>query len=140
MCVTTINIHKLQLCANSVYRDARRGAEICHMIHRGEIVEKVVRSSGISLTKVASKMGKSRRWLYNAFETSDLSLDYILEFGKILHYDFSEEIPQITSRGSSNFAEPAVIYGDNTIAYWKDRYYSLLEEHSALLKEFSKKS
>jgi len=106
------------------------------MIHRGEIVEKVVRGSGISLTKVAQKMGKSRRWLYNAFEISDLSLDYILEFGRILHYDFSEEIPQISSHRSS-FSENPMIYGEHTIAYWKDKYYILLEEHNELLKKRS---
>lgn len=107
------------------------------MIHRGEIVEKVVRSSGIPLARVATRMGKSRRWIYNAFETADLSLDYIIEFGKILHYDFGPEIPQIASHKSA-FTENPITYGENSVDYWKDKYYSLLEEHNQLLKERSK--
>jgi|SRR6218665_1542277 len=107
------------------------------MVHRGEIVEKVVRNSGIPLSRVAAKMGKSRRWIYNAFETADLSLDFILEFGKILHYDFSEEIPQIASHRSV-FTEKLAPYGEHNIEYWKEKYYNLLEEHNALLKQLSK--
>ena len=106
------------------------------MTHRGEIVEKAVRNSGIPLTKVAAKIGKSRRWIYNAFETSDLSLDYVIEFGRILHYDFAQEIPQIAGHKSA-FTENPIVYGENSIDFWKDKYYSLLEEHNQLFKELS---
>ncbi len=118
---------------------ALTSAEIWLMIHRGEIVEKVVRSSGIPLARVATRMGKSRRWIYNAFETADLSLDYIIEFGKILHYDFAQEIPQIAGHKSA-FTENPITYGENSLDYWKDKYYSLLEEHNQLLKQASKGS
>lgn len=107
------------------------------MIHRGEIVERVVRNSGIPLTKVAARMGKSRRWIYNVFETSDLSLDLILEFGKILHYDFSKEIPQIINT-KSILSDAAVPYGEENSEYWKSKYYRLLEEYNELLKSVSK--
>lgn len=109
------------------------------MIHRGEIVEKVVRSSGIPLSRVAARMGKSRRWIYNAFETADLSLDFVLEFGRILHYDFSEEIPQIAGH-RSNFTDKPLTYGEQSVDYWKEKYYKLLEEHNELLKQLSNKS
>jgi|SRR6218665_2750871 len=108
------------------------------MIHRGEIVEKVVRNSGIPLTRVAKKMGKSRRWLYDVFETVDLSLDYVIEFGKILHYDFSEEIPQISSHRPI-VKEPSPTYGEENLEYWREKYYSLLEEYNTLLKQISEK-
>lgn len=103
------------------------------MLHRGEIVERVVRESGIPLTKIAEKMKRSRRWLYDAFETPDLSLDTILNFGKILGHDFSAEIPQL-SDSISMVNEPTVIYGENTVEYWKEKYYTLLEEHYQILK------
>ena len=48
------------------------------MQHKGEIVEKAVRDSGMPLTKLSAKMHKSRRWMYNAFENENLSIDYIL--------------------------------------------------------------
>ena len=108
------------------------------MIHRGEIVERVVRNSGIPLTRIAVRMGKSRRWVYNAFETSDLSIDLILEFGKILHYDFSQDIPQMRNT-KSMVSDLPITYGEDNTEYWKDKYYRLLEEHNELLKEISKK-
>ncbi len=108
------------------------------MIHRGEIVERVVRNSGIPLTRIAVRMGKSRRWVYNAFETSDLSIDLILEFGKILHYDFSQDIPQMKNT-KSIVSDLPITYGEENAEYWKDKYYRLLEEHNELLKEISKK-
>ena len=108
------------------------------MVHRGEIVERVVRSSGIPLTRMAAKMNKSRRWIYNAFETPDLSLDLVLEFGKILHYDFSQDIPQIVNTKSIVTDHP-ITYGEDNAEYWKEKYYQLLEEHTKLLKTISKK-
>lgn len=103
------------------------------MVHRGEIVERVVRSSGIPLTRMAAKMNRSRRWIYNAFETPDLSLDLVLEFGKILHYDFSQDIPQIVNT-KSIVSDVPMTYGENSAEYWKGKYYQLLEEHNELLK------
>lgn len=82
-------------------------------------------------------MGKSRRWIYNVFEMPDLSLDLVLEFGKILHYDFSDEIPQIANR-TTILNDMEVPYGVNKAEYWKTKYYSLLEEYNELLKKGSK--
>jgi len=62
------------------------------MVHKGEIVEKAVRASGIKLTELAKKMNLSRRHLYNLFEESNLSVEYIYKIGKIIHYDFTNEI------------------------------------------------
>jgi len=54
------------------------------MQHRGEIVEKAVRQSGYPLTKLVSRLGKSRRWIYNAYENAQLPLDHILRIRKIV--------------------------------------------------------
>lgn len=104
------------------------------MVHRGEIIERVVRSSGISLTQVAKRMGKSRSWLYDIFDVADLSLDYVIQFGKVLHYDFSEEIPQIANHRPLT-GENALTYGENSVEYWKEKYYAILEEYHKLLME-----
>ena len=69
------------------------------MIHRGEIVEKAVRESGFSIVQLAKRMHKSRKWVYNSFENSQLPLDYVLQIGKIIHYDFSLEITEIQRPG-----------------------------------------
>jgi hypothetical protein len=89
------------------------------------------------LTQLAKKLGKSRRWIYNAFENPMLSIELILEIGKLIHHDFSGEIdgilrpPQISS-------DPPASYGietDNHSAeYWKNKYLLLLEKYNELLE------
>jgi hypothetical protein len=107
------------------------------MQHRGEIVEKAVRESGFSLTKLAQRMGKSRKWLYDAFENPNLSIEFVLEIGKIIHHDFSStfsfSVPQIVSDDQ--------VYKSQThhdeIAFWKDKYIQVLEENKRLLERLA---
>jgi lambda repressor-like predicted transcriptional regulator len=86
------------------------------MQHRGEIVEKAVRESGFSLTKLAQRMGKSRKWLYDAFENPNLSIEFVL---------VSED--QAYSNQSHQ----------DEIAFWKDKYIQVLEENKRLLERLA---
>jgi hypothetical protein len=108
------------------------------MIHRGEIVEKAVRESGMTLVQLAKRMHKSRKWVYNSFENAQLPLDYVLQIGKIIHYDFSGEIPEVyrpkIGLPTYNSADLNYLVPEENVAYWKAKYYSLLEEYTALLK------
>lgn len=104
--------------------------------HRGEIVEKAVRETGYSITRLAAKLGKSRRWMYYAFENPALSLDTIYEIGSIIRYDFAHDLNQL--RKSINAVgeaeEPVAQYSEkNTAEYWKDRYLNILEKYNDLL-------
>lgn len=112
------------------------------VIHRGEIVEKAVRESGFSIVQLAKRMHKSRKWVYNSFENSLLPLDYVLQIGKIIHYDFSMDIPEIQRPGKGlllvGTPEFENTNPEETIGYWKSKYYNLLEEYTALLKELKK--
>ena len=85
------------------------------------------------LTKLSVKMDKSRRWMYNAFENKNLSIDYILAIGKIIHYDFSEDLQDL-----KKFKESAEKFGINSNSsdsdYWKNKYLNLLEKHNMLLE------
>lgn len=112
------------------------------VIHRGEIVEKAVRESGFSIVQLAKRMHKSRKWVYNSFENSQLPLDYVLQIGKIIHYDFSLEITEIQhpGRGLLLVGVPEVghVNPEETLEYWKSKYYNLLEEYTVLLKELKK--
>ena len=65
------------------------------MQHRGEILEAAVRKSGIPLTRIVEKLGKSRKWIYNQFEISDVPLDILIDVGKVIHHDFSHEIDEL---------------------------------------------
>ncbi len=108
------------------------------MQHRGEIVEKVVRQSGIPLTQLAKKLGKSRRWIYNAFDNPTLSMDLISEIGRIIHHDFSNEILEFKYLNPI-FTEGADItyqsLNENSAEYWKNKYLILLEKYNALLED-----
>ena len=106
------------------------------MEHRGEIVEKAVRQSGYSITKLSIKMKKSRRWVYNTFENSQLSIDKILEIGKIINHDFSKEIKEINRSIQQNKIDP--LEKENA-EYWKNKYLYLLEEHQELIRKLVKK-
>ena len=75
------------------------------MKHKGKLVEKAVRESGISITKICKKLGKTTRWMYYTFENPDVSLDHIVKIGKIIHHDFSDEIIDL-KRYSTKIAEP----------------------------------
>lgn len=103
------------------------------MEHRGEIVEQAIRKSGYSISKIAEKLGKSRRWMYLMFDNPNVALDIILEIGNIIHVDFSNDIKAINKVVS----EPQEKYGEQQkdIQHWKDKYYALLEEHLELLKK-----
>jgi hypothetical protein len=98
------------------------------MIHRGEIVDQAVRASGHNLSKLAIRLGKSRKCLYDAFDNPTLSLDYIFEIGKVIHYDFSNDLPEFRR----TYTQDAI--GDLVEEpSWKTKYITLLEEHQRLL-------
>ncbi len=110
---------------------------IARMQHRGEIVKKAIHQSGFSITKLADRIGKSRRWMYQMFENRNVSLDLILEIGKIIHYDFTDEIKEFKKVQNSFTAQfindQSIITPENTVEFWKDKYLKLLEEYNALL-------
>lgn len=114
------------------------------MKHRGEIIEKVVRESGISITQVAKQMKKSRRHIYNIFDNPNVPVDIILSLGKIIHHDFSKEFKDLI------VAKPYKIENSIDIAldkntdygnaeYWKNKYLELLEKYNLLLLQMIKK-
>lgn len=103
------------------------------MKHRGEIIKEAVYKSGYPITELAKRMGKSRRWVYLLFENNTVSIDIMLQIGKIIHYDFSEEL----NRPSANLFtvnEPPSLYISDE-EYWKNKYLNLLEEYNELLKK-----
>ena len=103
------------------------------MQHRGEIIEKAVRESGFPIAELARRMKKSRRTIYNLFENPHVSIEEVLQIGKILHHDFSDLFTDV-SNSVNIVEEPAVHYGE-TAAYWKDKYIALLERYNALLEK-----
>lgn len=106
------------------------------MEHRGEIVKEAVYRSGYPITELAKKLSKSRRWIYLVFENANVSLDVVLQIGKIIHYDFKNEIKEFNSYKNSS-KESAFDYQNDeaNLEYWKNKYLKLLEEYNELLKK-----
>jgi len=109
------------------------------MEHRGEIIEKAIRNSGIPLTSIAQKIGKSRQWVYLLFQNPNVSLTIVVQIGKIIYYDFSNEIKELSS-SKSNFKGTSDEHEPKEEENWKEKYYQLMEEHLQLIKKNAGKS
>ena len=108
------------------------------MVHRGEIIKNAVEESGYSVTTLARKMKKSRRWMYYIFDKPNVSIDVVIEIGKIIHYDFSKEIKLYTPNAATHqYANKSRSFDSvsEEALYWKEMYYSLLEKYNTLLEE-----
>jgi predicted transcriptional regulator len=105
------------------------------MQHRGEIIKKAIYKSGYPITELAKRLNKSRRWMYLMFENNNVSLDIVLQIGKIIHYDFTEEIKEFNPYPNTN-NEPVADYqkDESQAEYWKNKYLKLLEEYNEILK------
>ena len=106
------------------------------MLHRGEIIEKAIRESGYSITTVAQRLGKSRRWMYLLFENTAVSIEHILQIGKIIYHDFNLDFPEIIQgKKVTNEPENKGHAIKEEVSFWKEKYFTLLEEYNALLKQ-----
>ena len=104
-------------------------------MHKGQVIQKAVKESGISITQLAKKLKKSRQSIYNIFESQNISIDLILAIGNIIHYDFSKDFKQLKTY--STRTDPMIAEEDNA-EYWKQKYIALLEEYNQLLKNKKK--
>ncbi len=106
------------------------------MLHRGEIVEKTIRESGYSITSIAQKIGKSRRWMYLLFENTAVSIELILQIGKIIYQGKVFFLPKrdLLFNGMP-FIFRFVCYFFPLYDFWKIQIKIMLEEYNALLKQ-----
>lgn len=102
------------------------------MIHRGEIIEKVVRGNGYSLSKLASRLHISRGTLYNKFKRADLSYRFIIQVGKVIHYDFTHDFPEM--KQEDQFVEENDLSNIYKKTATEIKYRNLLERHIHLLQ------
>lgn len=115
------------------------------MKHRGEIIEKAVRESGINIAELARRLKKSRRHIYNIFNNSGVDIDTIIQIGKIIHKDFSSDFPFINSENQYTEAlnsgllvkEEQSEY--NSATYWREKYFTLLQEYNKILEKYVQK-
>lgn len=110
------------------------------MVHRGEIVEQAVRKSGVPISTIAKRLGRSRRWMYLMFENPDVSIEIITRIGQIIYYDFHQDLPSLFPKFQNVSDQVAYNLKHETEEYWKNKYFALLEEYNTLLKKFTTES
>jgi len=110
------------------------------MNHRGQIVEKIIRRSGYSITRLAKKLGISRNTLYNRFESSNLGYRFIMEVGNVIHYDFTVDFPEMKEEIELMGDIPIRSIDRETVELWKaeGKYIVLLEKYTKLLGMLAK--
>jgi len=97
---------------------------------QGIILQKAVLKSGISISEIGRRLGKGRSWLYFQFSRNKIPVEVFFQIGNIINHDFTEDVSELRK-----FAPVSPRKNEEeTIEYWKMRYYSLLEEHVELLK------
>jgi hypothetical protein len=104
--------------------------------HLGKILEAAIRKSEYPISKLAKRVGYTRQHMYNLFQQESVDLSLMVEIGKIIHHDFSNEVKELASykhhETGSLVAEPRMEY-----EVLEGKYIELLEEHNRLLKEFN---
>ncbi|QNL47934.1 helix-turn-helix domain-containing protein [Olivibacter sp. SDN3] len=108
--------------------------------HYGEIIEKVMRRNGYSISEAARIMNVNRRSIYNWFDQPKLKDQIIFKIGCALKYDFSVEFPELFSSedfqrafSASKTKQSAIRDETEKTSFWKDKYIQLLEEYNNML-------
>jgi predicted transcriptional regulator len=105
------------------------------LIHHGQIVEKVIRRNGHSISEIARVTGVNRRSVYNWFNQRILKEDIVVRLGRAIHHDFSSMIPDLKLTTTDfNPTVQTVNSQPDEESIWKDRYIELLERYNALLE------
>jgi transcriptional regulator with XRE-family HTH domain len=111
--------------------------------HFGQIVEKVIRRDGYSISELARLTNVNRRSVYNWFKQKRLKPEIIYRIGYALNYDFSNDFPKLFTVNEFKTAKTNLMLLDNNQSkpeeepandYWKDKYITLLEKYNDLLK------
>jgi hypothetical protein len=117
-------------------------------LHHGEIVEKVVRRKGYSISEIARFTKVNRRSVYYWFTQKNLKPDIIHRIGVCLKHDFSIEFPHLFTEKQfenvKNFQysdeEPDYPMEAPEETYWKDKYIELLEKYNEILLRNAEKN
>lgn len=119
---------------------------ICNaLIHRGEILEKIVRKwsdeNGMTLKDIAENIGYHRNIVYRHFNDPRLSYSIIYKYGKAIGYDFSVQFPEMNKEifniekdlGKENLSPETIEQYKKEIEHWRGKYIALLEHYNTII-------
>lgn len=87
------------LACKTASSTAQMAAQFCAaMESRGEVVRKVIKESGLTITRIAAAIHISRTQLYDDFSNPEMSFDRILAIGRVLKYDFSRHFRELMNK------------------------------------------
>jgi predicted transcriptional regulator len=109
--------------------------------HHGQIVERMIRRNGYSISELARLTKVNRRSVYNWFNQRQLKPEIIFRIGCVLNHDFSTEFPSLFSaeefnKQTTETVDDLVLKNSleaGSSMYWKDKYIDLLEKYNELL-------
>jgi hypothetical protein len=114
--------------------------------HHGQIIEKIIRRDGHSISNVARNMDVNRRTVYNWFNQAVLRQEIIYKIGHGIMHDFSVEFPELFKPEDFVFKnKPALSAEDAKMvaetaedADWRAKYIELSEQYNKLLRDILK--
>ena len=72
------------------------------MPHQGEILQEVIKNSGISITRIVEELGITRPTIYRKFKDETLDYNFVKRIGEIINHDFSDEFTDV-KKGTLSF-------------------------------------
>lgn len=149
MCATLVQL-KCNLYLNYATYYATKlvqnACNICNaLIHRGEILEKIVRKwcdeTGKSLKFIADAIGYHRNIVYRHFGDPKLSYSIIFKYGKTIDYDFSIDFPEMSKeifqidkiRGNEDITYTSNEACLKEVEHWRNKYIALLEQYNTII-------
>jgi hypothetical protein len=112
--------------------------------HHGQLIEKIIRRDGHSITDIARLTNVNRRSVYNWFNKARLKPGTIKCIGQAIRYDFTGMFPELKEE-----IDTEEVYAADTKTNqgfeiespdWKEKYIDLLEKHAQLLSQISSES
>ncbi|MBW8686269.1 helix-turn-helix transcriptional regulator [Chitinophaga rhizophila] len=100
------------------------------VLHHGDRLMELIGERGLNKTRLAKRLGMSRRTMYNLFEKEVFSADEL------------DRVVRSLEMTSTSFLHPGALEdarqaeNDEMLAL-REKYYKLLEEHNVLLKSYS---
>lgn len=106
--------------------------------HKGELLDSIVRNSGMTIKAVAKAAGYDRTSYYNHILEPQLPYKIISRYGEALRHDFSNEYPEEKATRPTHTKEITTFEEmEKDRDYWRERFFRLTEKVADSFKEES---
>lgn len=98
-------------------------------LHYGRRLNELIEEKGLNKTKLAERMGLSRRALYNLLKKTTFTTDQLKKICQVLEMSQREFLGSSLEDGGADVSD---------VESWKDKYLKLLEDYNKALVEISR--